>query len=112
MSELTDKFEQTLDAIAHDKAFAGVEIVQHRANHRRGMVNISVTIDKDGGVDVATCERIAARINDSLESFETAYSLEVESAGLDRPRRRPKDYQSFAGRPVRVGTRWLTNGGK
>lgn len=112
MSELTDVFERTLDAIVHDKAFAGVEIVQHSAHVRRGQTNLRVTIDKDGGVDLATCERIAARINDSLEEFDQAYALEVESAGLERPLVRPGDYQRFAGKNVRVVTSLTIEGNK
>ena len=112
MSDLTDVFERELDAIAHDKAFADVEIVLHSARPRRGMVNLTVTIDKEGGVDLATCERIAARINARLEEIEMPYSLEVESAGLERPLVRPNDYQRFAGKQACVITNLTINGGK
>ena len=112
MSALTDKFEQTLDAILHDKDFTGVEIVQHAATPRRGTTALRVTIDKEGGVDLATCERIAARINDALEEFADPYSLEVESAGLERPLVRPNDYERFAGKRARVVTSLTINGGK
>ncbi len=111
MSALTDAFEQTLDAILHDKTFSGVEVVQHAARTRRGMTTFTVTIDREGGVDLATCERIAARINDALETFEDPYSLEVESAGLERPLVRPHDYERFAGKAARVVTS-LTIGGQ
>lgn len=111
-STLGQTFEQTLDAIVHDKAFAGVEIVQHSARSRRGMTTFRVTIDRDGGVDLTTCERIAARINDALDTFEDAYSLEVESAGLERPLVRPADYQRFAGKPARIVTTLTIEGGK
>lgn len=112
MSDLTDVFERTIDAIAHDKAFAGVEIVAHSAHPRRGTVNLTVTIDKEGGVDLATCERVAGEINDRLEAFEERYSLEVESAGLERPLVRPNDYQRFAGKKARVVTTLMINGVK
>ncbi len=112
MSALTDKFEQTLDAIAHDGTFAKVEIVAHSAHMRRGMTTFSVTIDKEGGVDLATCEGIASRINDALDAFEDPYSLEVESAGLERPLVRPHDYERFAGKRARIVTSLMINGGK
>ena len=112
MSALTDKFEQTLDAIAHNKAFAEVEIVSHAARSRRGMTTFTVTIDKEGGVDLASCERIAAHINDALEAFEDPYSLEVESAGLERPLVRPRDYERFAGKKAKIVTSLTINGGK
>jgi ribosome maturation factor RimP len=109
---LSDVFERTLDAIVHDSGFAGVEIVQHGAHARRGTVALHVTIDREGGVDISLCERIAARINDSLDAFETPYSLEVESAGLERPLVRPADYERFAGKRARIVTSLTINGGK
>ncbi len=112
MSALTDTFEQTLDALLHDQEFATVEIVQHAANTRRGSTTLRVTIDKEGGVDVATCERIAWRINNALEEFDEHYSLEVESAGLERPLVRPNDYDRFAGKAARVVTTLTIEGGK
>jgi len=105
-------FEQTLDALLHDKDFAGVEIVQHAATPRRGSTSLRVTIDKEGGVDIATCERIASRINHALEDFADNFSLEVESAGLERPLVRPNDYERFAGKRARVITTLTINGGK
>jgi ribosome maturation factor RimP len=112
VSALTDRFEQTLDAIAHDREFADVEIVTHAARPRRGSTTLIVTIDKTGGVDLLTCERIAARINRALDEFEEHYSLEVESAGLERPLVRPADYDRFAGKRARVVTTLTINGGK
>ncbi len=112
MSDLTNVFERELDAIVHDGSFAGLEIVARAARTRRNLTVLSVTIDKSGGVDIALCERIASRINDVLEPFEDRYSLEVESAGLERPLVRPGDYERFAGKQVRVVTSLLIDGGK
>lgn len=105
-------FERELDAIAHDGAFPHVEIVQHRARSGRGATSFSVTIDCPGGVDLMLCERVAARINASLEAVTGAYALEVESAGLDRPLVRPADYERFAGRPAKIVTSLSVNGAK
>ena len=100
--DIATAFERELDAIAHDRAFEGVEIVQHRARLVRGAAELSVTIDAAGGADLALCERFAARINANLGAIDPGYSLEVESAGLDRPLVRPADYARFAGSQVRV----------
>ncbi len=105
-------FERELDAVVHDKAFVGLEIVQHRARSVRGTTELRVTIDAAGGADLALCERLAARINASLGGVSADYSLEVESAGLDRPLVRPKDYERFAGERVRIVTSLTVNGGK
>ncbi|MGB6984597.1 MAG: hypothetical protein WBD74_01335 [Candidatus Aquilonibacter sp.] len=112
MSELTDLFEREIDAIAHERSSSGVEIVTHAAQSRCGTTALSVTIDKDGGVDLATCERIAARINHALEAIDLPYSLEVESAGLERPLLRPNDYERFAGKRARIVTSLQIAGNK
>lgn len=65
-----------------------------------------------GAVDLATCERIAARINRALDAFEAPYTLSVESAGLDRPLVRPADYERFRDRAVRIVTTLAIDGRK
>jgi ribosome maturation factor RimP len=112
INDLQVAFERELDAIAHDATFGKIEIVSHEAQRRRGAVAFVVTIDREGGVDIALCERVASRINERLEPFEDQYSLEVESAGLERPLVRPADYERFAGKRARIVTSLLVNGGK
>jgi ribosome maturation factor RimP len=111
-AEITAAFEHELDAIAHDTSFADVEIVAHRMRPARGAMQLSVTIDRAGGVDVALCERVAGRINAALGGVNGLYTLEVESAGLDRPLVRPGDYERFAGQRARILTSLTVNGGK
>jgi ribosome maturation factor RimP len=89
-------------ALPHQPEFRGLEIVATQARRSHGATALGVTIDREGGVDVATCERVAARINASLDAFTDPYTLEIESAGLNRPLTKPADYERFAGRDVRV----------
>jgi ribosome maturation factor RimP len=110
--EVEQAFERTLDAIAHDSSFAPLEIVRYGAQPVRGSVALSVTIDRPGGVDLALCERVAARINESLEGVQTTYELAVESAGLERPLTKPNDYARFAGMPARIVTSLVIAGAK
>jgi ribosome maturation factor RimP len=105
-------FERELDAIAHDEAFAGLEIVAHHARPARGATTLSVRIDRPGGADLTLCERVASRLNANLGAFDAVYTLEVESAGLDRPLVRRADYERFAGERARVVTSLTVNGGK
>jgi ribosome maturation factor RimP len=111
-NDLEREFARELNAIAHDTAFAGVEIVAHRAHAVRGTVELRVTIDREGGVDLDLCERVASRINAHLELLDQPYTLEVQSAGLERPLVRPGDYERFAGNRVRVATSLTINGSK
>lgn len=73
---------------------------------------MSVTIDRPGGADLTLCERVAARLNVTLAGLDGAYTLEVESAGLDRPLRRGADYERFAGERARIVTSLTVQGGK
>ncbi|MEO6836421.1 MAG: ribosome maturation factor RimP [Candidatus Tumulicola sp.] len=112
-SELEVAFGRELDAIAHDGvAFPELEIVARRARAMRGTTAFGVTIDRPGGVDLALCEQIAARLNDTLEACAAPYSLEVESAGLERPLMRPADFARFASQRARIVTTLTVNGGK
>jgi len=111
-SDLAIAFERALDGIAHDPEYRAVEIVQHETRTRRGQTAFRVTIDTPTGVDLSLCERIAGRLNASLDPLEAAYSLEVESAGLERPLIRPEDYQRFVGKRARVVTTLTIAGAK
>lgn len=114
--ESSGEFAQAFDRIVHelpaDPAFSGVEIVTATAHKRRREHALHVTVDKTGGVDIATCTRMAARINAALEAFPDPYTLEIESAGLNRPLLRPADYERFSGKDVKVVTTLAIEGAK
>lgn len=110
--ELENAFERALDAIAHDSTFAQIEILHHAAHPRHGSMELTVTIDRPGGADLVLCERVAARINESLEGIDAPYALEVGSAGLDRALTKPADYERFTGMRARIVTSLLVNGAK
>jgi ribosome maturation factor RimP len=105
-------FERELEALVHDAAFSGLEIVAHRARPAHGATELSVTIDRPSGVDLTLCERVAARLNSQLGALDAGYTLEVESAGLERPLVRGADYERFAGARARIVTSLTVNGGK
>ncbi len=98
-----EAFERVVHAIPHESAFHGVEIVSTSIRPGR-TVALAVMVDREGGVDIATCERIAARINVALDAFSDEYTLEVSSAGVDRPLTKPADYDRFGGRNAKVVT--------
>lgn len=109
---LSDAFVGTVDALATRAEFAQVEIVERFVRRIGGKVALVLVVDRAQGVDVALCERIAAHINAQLDQFEQPYTLEVESAGLDRPLRKAGDFQRFSGRDAKVLTTLLINGNK
>ncbi|MBE7030900.1 MAG: ribosome maturation factor RimP [Ruminococcaceae bacterium] len=62
-------------------------------------------LDRDERVDLNDCENISRALSDELDALdpiEQAYMLEVSSPGLDRPLKKDKDFERFAGSKVDV----------
>jgi ribosome maturation factor RimP len=62
---------------------------------------VRLVIDREGGVDLAACERVTQHLGDLL----TQYGLEVSSPGPERPLTKPDHFRRFVGRRARVRTR-------
>ena len=76
---------------------------------------LRVYIDKDGGVDILDCENVSRKLSDLLDEadpIEGSYTLEVSSAGAERPLKRPGDFEKFMGSPVAVKLYKARNGRK
>ena len=72
-----------------------------------GQWYLRLYIDKEGGVDILDCEAISRRVSDLLDEadpIESSYIFEVASAGLERPLKRPGDFERFMGSPVTLKT--------
>lgn len=62
-------------------------------------------IDKEGGVGIDDCEAIARAVDpilDEKDPIPESYCFEVCSAGLERPLKRPSDFEKFMDSPVLV----------
>ncbi len=67
---------------------------------------LTIFIDKDGGVDLDSCEIFHNAINDPLDEFDPTfgapYRLNVSSLGIDRPFKTDEDFLSHIGERVEV----------
>ncbi len=66
---------------------------------------LRVYIDKEGGVDISDCEAISRAMDpilDEKDPIAESYTFEVSSAGLERPLKRPSDFERFMGSAVTV----------
>ncbi|MEA4965095.1 MAG: ribosome maturation factor RimP [Oscillospiraceae bacterium] len=66
---------------------------------------LRITLDKDGGVDIADCEAVSRAMDpilDEKDPLPSSYTFEVCSAGLERALKRPGDFQKFMGSDVLV----------
>ena len=85
----------------------GFELVDVEWGHEGPAWVLRVFVDRQGGVTVEHCQEISRTIEPVLdvEDFiEPAYNLEVSSPGLDRPLRKPADFERFAGQRAHVKT--------
>ncbi len=102
---LADAFERAAHALIAQPAFAGIQIAELKVHRHGAAWELRLVIDRPAGeIDLATCERVAGGINRAFDSCAEPYTLQVESAGLDRPLRQPSDYERFRGQPVRIKT--------
>lgn len=83
----------------------GFELVEVEWLRAGGRWTLRVFVDKPGGVTIDDCQAASRTVEPMLdvEDFiEPAYDLEVSSPGLDRPLRKPRDFDRFAGQRAHV----------
>ena len=94
---------------------AGCELWDVEYVREAGTWFLRVYIDKAEGVDILDCENVSRVLSDLLDEadpIEGSYTLEVSSAGAERPLKRPGDYERFMGSPVAVKLYKARNGRK
>ncbi len=85
----------------------GYELVEVEWLRQGGRWTLRLFIDKPGGVGIEDCQaasRTVEPILDVEDVIEPAYDLEVSSPGLDRPLRKPADFDRYAGQRAHVKT--------
>ncbi len=92
----------------------GLEIVEVAFKMSKNP-QLTIFIDKDGGVDLDTCEAFHNLISDPLDVFDpypNPYTLNVSSPGLDRPLKTERDFLKRIGKMVEVKLYAPINGQK
>ncbi len=89
----------------------GFDLVDTQVSSRGRMVR--VFIDKVGGVSVDDCAEVSRHLTRvfAVEGIDFD-RLEVSSPGLDRPLRKPSDFERFSGQRVDVRMRAPDAGGR
>ncbi len=85
----------------------GYELVEVEVAGTGPRTILRLFIDKTGGVSLDDCASVSEAVDAILDvddPFESSYTLEVSSPGLDRPLRKPSDFERFVGRKVRIKT--------
>ncbi|AEG60154.1 ribosome maturation factor RimP [Desulforamulus ruminis] len=76
---------------------------------------LRIYIDKLGGVDLDDCQMVSEKIDtllDELDPIPQAYFLEVSSPGIERPLKKPADFERFKGHLIMVNTYTPVDGAK
>ena len=92
-----------------------LELVDVEYVKEGGEFFLRIYIDKDGGVSLNECELVTRALNpilDEKDPIKDNYYLEVSSPGLDRPLKKDKDFERYAGRDVEVKLYKPLNGTK
>ena len=97
---------ERVKALAHPiLSSLGLDLVEVEQKGGRGRALFRIYIDKAGGVTLQDCEQASIYLGHALDVEDPIpfpYTLEVSSPGLDRPLKRPGDYQRAIGKSVRI----------
>ncbi len=97
--------EEILSALAPVAAAMEIEIVDIEFKTNKNP-HLTVFIDKEGGVDLDTCEAFHRAIDPLLDELDPTdsqpYTLNVSSPGLDRPLKTKRDFDKCTGEKVEL----------
>ena len=102
MSKIT---EIVAELAAPAIAAAGCELWDVEYVREGGEWYLRLYLDKEGGVDINDCEAVSRAVDpvlDEKDPIPESYHFEVCSAGLERPLKRPSDFEQFMGHQVLV----------
>lgn len=72
---------------------------------KEGDWHLRVFLDKAGGIEIDDCQQVSQRLGEMLDDapwLSEAYVLEVSSPGLDRPLKKPRDFQREQGKKIDI----------
>lgn len=85
----------------------GYELVEVEWVRGGGRWTLRLFVDKAGGFGIEDCQAVSHLVDpilDVADVIEPAYDLEVSSPGLERPLRKPADFDRFAGQRAHLKT--------
>lgn len=102
--DLIGRIEVLLLPLFEEMGLELVDIEYRREPH--GWV-LRFFLDKEGGINLDDCAVASRQISSLLDVEDvipTAYNLEVSSPGLDRPLKKPADFERFTAQLVKIKT--------
>jgi ribosome maturation factor RimP len=112
-AEIIEKIEEIVQRAGREGGIEPVEVQLVGSGNKRVL---RIYIDKPAGVTHGDCQMISEYVGTVLDVEDVIpggrYTLEVSSPGLERPLRRPKDYERYIGRKAKVVLREPLEGSK
>lgn len=103
---LLEKVEQTVTPVLDDLGF---DLAERQFVQAHGQWVLRLYIDrKEGSVTLADCEQVSRAVEGILDVEDMVphpYCLEVSSPGIERPLRRPRDFERFKGAVIDLTAR-------
>ena len=94
---MSKKVEQTVETIVKEPIAAlGYELTDVEFVKEDGEWVLTVFIYSEHGISLDDCERVSVAIDpilEELDPIEQSYFLSVSSVGLDRPLKKPRDFE-------------------
>jgi ribosome maturation factor RimP len=114
---LSKKIEESvMQLVAPAAAQLGYEVVDvEYVKKKNEDSELVIYIDREGGVDLDDCETCSIAIDPLIEAadpIEESYILCVSSPGIDRPLKRPRDFEKHMGEAMDVKLYEKLNGNK
>ncbi len=85
----------------------GLELVELEFKKEGRDMVLRLFMDREGGVTLDDCAAVSRELSELLDVEDLIpghYSLEVSSPGLNRPLKKPADYERYKGKLVKVRT--------
>ena len=97
--------QQVIDLIEKPLQQEGCELVDVVLSRYKSNLTLKLFIFSENGTTIDECARISRLVRDIIEGtmlFESGYTLEVSSPGLDRPLTMARDFKHRVGEMVRI----------
>lgn len=94
----------------------GFEIIEVEYAKKVNGMNLTIFIDKEGGITIDDCEALHMAIDEPLDVLnptnDASYILNVSSPGIDRPLKAERDFKRNLGKEIVVKLYAQDEGGK
>jgi ribosome maturation factor RimP len=93
----------------------GMELVEVEVKGGGNQRFVRIAIDKPEGVSHADCELVSQQVGTILDVEDVVpgrYTLEVTSPGVERKLLKPKDYERFQGKKIKLTLREAIEGSR